>query len=90
MISFRKDPAGFLGMLLQLGMVGYGMPVQILAVYTAKSGAALSIQFFALGLCSSVAWLIHGIRNKNKYIALPQVPAIIFSLVIVSQVVYYR
>lgn len=91
MFDPKKKPFGFTAMIVQLSVVLIGMPVQIMQNYAAHSVGPLSLVFVGLPLLASAFWLAHGWREvQDPYLVLPQIPAIIFGLVLVGQILLYR
>lgn len=82
---------GFLAMVVQFLLVGVGMPLQIRALYRAKTSTEHSAYYHVLSVAGCVLWLLNSqIEVPNPHLSLPQIPAIIMGGVIIAQVVYYR
>ncbi len=88
--QFSKHPAGAIGSVFQLAVVFIGMPMQIWQNYQNHSTAGLSAAMFVLSGLASVVWFIHAkYEVKSLPLLISQVPSVIFSGVIVGQMVYY-
>jgi len=90
-MSFKKTPFGFIAMLSQFAINGFGLPDQIWTLHEAKTavGHTLNLQF--LYLAASVFFFIHGKWEvANPAVAWPQMPAIGLGLVIIGQIIYYN
>ncbi len=91
MYDVKKSPFGFAAMLFQLAVVFIGMPDQIYRNYIGRTVGPLSLAFITLGLLASASWLVHGAREAHdKYLVIPQIPAVIFGAILIGQILLYH
>jgi|GEM_PF-2787067 len=89
-VQFAKHPAGAVAGILQLTLVLVGLPSQILINYHAHSTAGMSGIMFILAGLANVAWSIHAWREiQSLSLLVPQIPAFVFTCVIVGQMICY-
>ena len=81
---------GALVIILSLALFVIGLPTQAWKNYKAKSVIGLSLPLFALNFAAYAVWLWYGVLIKNAPIIVPNIPAIIFGLVILFQFFAYR
>ncbi len=84
-------PFGYAMMVLQFLIVFYGLPKQIYELYKAKTSRGHAVEMHLLCAAASACGFFHGTMEKpNPFLALPQIPAVIFGAVIIGQIIYYR
>jgi uncharacterized protein with PQ loop repeat len=75
-------------MTAQLLLIFVALPLQIRKMHQMKTSEGLSLFFVGFPVVCNVLWAIHGWQNRDWAIFVPQVPAFLFSSVIV--VLYFR
>lgn len=80
---------GNLTLWFALGMTFVGFPIQIRKHYIEKK-AAVSMTLILLAIAVYVSRFVYGILIKSPYIAIPDFFGIIFSIVIIYQILHYR
>ena len=67
-----------------------GLPVQIYKNYQRKSVEGISIPLFVLYFAAYVIWLAYGLRIGELAIIVPNAPAAIVAVFLLSQFIIYR
>lgn len=80
---------GQLASTMQVALIAIGTPHQIYTIWEQGSVNGISIVYLWLQLCACMLWLKHGSEVHDRNIMIPQIPAIILTLVMIGEFYYY-
>jgi uncharacterized protein with PQ loop repeat len=81
---------GIAGVVINWAVALAGMPHQIYKNFKYKKIEGLSTFTFSLYVVAFTFGLLYGVTSKNMALIVGNVPLVLFSVIILGQIIYYR
>lgn len=81
---------GIAGIVINWAVALAGMPHQIYKNFRYKRTEGLSILTFSLYVIAFTFGLLYGVMSKNTALIIGNIPLVLFSAIILGQIIYYR